>query len=318
MKQVLLWAGCIGMLLSACIGGKKGDAEAENAEVSKPVNLGIMATMDGLPFVIAQKLGMYDSLGVTVNLVRFDSSNDRDAALQSGQIDGAITDYPSVIVLQAHRTPMAIIMKNNSYLCFVVSPSSNINHFRQLQGKNIAISRNTVVEYATDLLLKKNGILFTAVNMPEIGQIPIRLQMMQYGQVDASFLPDPSATLAMKSGYRSLISTRELGIEMTGTAFTQKALNKKSKEIKLLVDGYNRAVAYVQTRPLEAWKPLLMEEIGVPEIAAGLLVLPAYEQATRASVQEIDKAIAWLKEKGRISPNFQGTNLVDTTFITLK
>ncbi|MEG1403754.1 MetQ/NlpA family ABC transporter substrate-binding protein [Bacteroides sp.] len=318
MKQVWLLIGCIFILISACTGDKKRESSTHRAEQLQPVNLGVMTTMDGFPFVVAQRLSIYDSLGITVNLMHFDSPSDRDAALQSGQIDGAITDYPSTIMLQAHQTPMGIIMRNNGYLCFVVSPSSGISNCKQLPTKNIAVSRNTVVEYATDLLLQKNSISISEVNMPEIGQIPIRLQMMQYGQIDASFLPDPYATMAMRGGYRSLISTRELGIEMTATAFTQKALNEKEEEIKLLVDGYNRAVTYLQKHPLKEWKQLLMEETGIPEAMTGLLILPAYEPAARASAPEIEKAIAWLKAKGRISPNYQCTNLVDTTFITFK
>lgn len=318
MKQSLLIFILSVLFLSACTNGKKSTATIPGQESFQTLNLGVMPTLDGLPFFIARQQGIYDSLGVDVNLVRFNSSNDRDASLQSGQIDGAVTDYPSAAVLQAHHTNLGIVMKNNGYFCFIVSRQSGINNQNQLKNKNIAVSRNTVVEYATDLLLEKAGIAMTEVNKPEIGQIPLRLQMLQYGQIDASFLPDPLASIAMNNGNKSLISTQELGINFTGTAFSRKALKEKSEEIKLLITGYNLAVEYMQTHSQKEWKQLLTNEFGVPEALTGLIALPLYEPATRPSETDIERAIAWLKTQKRIPATYRGENLVDTTFTTTK
>ncbi|MEG1563647.1 MAG: ABC transporter substrate-binding protein [Bacteroides sp.] len=318
MKKRWLLFGFIGLLLYACAGGKKEGAVVVPHEQLQPVRLGILPTMDGLPFVVAEKQGLYDSLGVDVTLVRFQSPYDRDAALQSGQIDGAVTDYPSVVVLQAHHTELAFIMKNDGYYCFIVSRQSKINRQKQLTNKNIAVSRNTMVEYATYLFLDKIKISPTEVNLPEIGQLPLRLQMLSYGQVDASFLPDPFATIAMGSGQKSLVSTRELGISWLGTAFTLKALKEKREEIKLLVKGYNWGVNYLQTHPQKQWKKLLMEETGIPEALTGLIVLPTYQLATRPSEKELANAVAWLKTKKRIPSAYRGENLVDTTFVSFE
>lgn len=316
MKKLLLYFGFIGICLSACMDAKRNTTALSGQEELQPLSLGVMPTMDGLPFVIAWKQGIYDSLGLDVSLVRFNSSNDRDAALQSGQIDGAVTDYPSAIVLQAHHTPLSIIMRNNGYFCFIASKQSGINNPQQLRERNIAVSRNTIVEYATDQLLEKAGILATEVNKPEIAQITLRLQMLQYGQIDASFLPDPFASIAMSSGHKSLISTQELGISLTCTAFSLKATQHKSEEIKRLITGYNLGVAYIQLHPQKEWKQLLTEETGVPEALTWLIVLPPYEPAVRPSVKDINTAIAWLKAQGRIPETYRNCNLIDTTFIT--
>lgn len=316
MRKLVLLFTLSTLLLSACTNGKKDAATTSQQEQS--ISLGMMPTLDGLPFIIAEKQGIYDSLGLDVNIVHFNSANDRDASLQSGQIDGAVTDYTSAAVLQAHHTPLAIIMKNDGYFCFIVAKQSGINNREQLKAKNIAVSRNTVVEYATDLLLEQAGIAMNEVNKPEIGEIPLRLQMLQYGQVDASFLPDPLASIAMNGGNKSLISTRELGIHLTGTAFSEKALKEKGEPISRLVMGYNLAIEYMQIHPLKEWKQVLMEELGVPETLTGLIALPPYEQAARPAKADIASAIAWLKAQGRIPKSYQGLNLVDTTYTTTK
>lgn len=318
MKKLLFSFILFGLLLSACTNRGKNATSTPQTEECQPLTLGVMPTLEGLPFIIAEKQGIYDSLKLDVNIVRFNSASDRDASLQSGLIDGAITDYPSAAILQAHRTPLGIIMKTNGYFCFIVSQQSGIKNRKQLKSKNIAISRNTVVEYATDLLLDKAGIPRIEVNKPEIGEIPLRLQMLQYGQIDASFLPDPIASIAMNGGNKSLISTQELGVNFTGTAFLQKALKEKSEEIRRLITGYNLAVEYIQTHPQKEWKQILIEEYGVLEALTGLIALPPYEHATRPAEADITIAVSWLKAQGRIPAIYQGKNLVDTTFTTTK
>lgn len=294
---------------------KKGKTTVLSATELQPLSLGMMPTLEGLPFCIAEKQGIYDSLGLDLTFTRFNSSSDRDAVFQKGQIDGIITDYPSAAFLQAHHhSGLSFVMKNNGYFCFIVSKESKVNRPQQLKLKNIAVSRNTIVEYATDRLLQKWEISLSDVNSPEIGQIPLRLQMLQYGQIDASFLPDPFASIAMNSGHRSLVSTQELGINFTGTAFSTKALNEKRKEIKLLIQGYNLGVEYIQSHPQKEWKEQLME-LGVPENLTGLIALPSYHTATLPSEADIKEAINWLKAHQRISASYKGDQLIDTTFI---
>ena len=70
--------------------------------------------------------------------------------------------------------------------------------------------------------------------------------MLENGQIDASLFPDPYATIAMSNGHKSLTSTSELNISVTGTVFSVKALKEKKKEIELLIKGYNLGVDYIQ------------------------------------------------------------------------
>ena len=185
----------------------------------------------------------------------------------------------------------------------------------ELKEKNIAISRGTVIDYATDLLCEKYGIKSGEINKPEIAQIPLRLNMLQYGQIEATFLPDPFATIAMKNGNKSLISTRELNIHLTGTAFTETALKEKRKEITALIKGYNLGVKHIQACSPKELNLLLTEAAGIPDYIAKLILLPSYTPAKRPDEQDIRQTIKWLRNKNKIPDNYQGENLIDTTFL---
>ena len=58
-------------------------------------SLGVMASVDYLPFAVALDKGIYDSLGLDLRLEHFFSPVERDAALQGGVLDGTVTDYTS-------------------------------------------------------------------------------------------------------------------------------------------------------------------------------------------------------------------------------
>ena len=233
---------------------KKGESVFIPSTELQPLTLGMLPTLDGLPFHIAKAQGIYDSLGLDLTILSFNSAYDRDAAFQFKSMDGMITDYPSAVTLQAiHHTDLGIILKHDGYFCFIVSKESGINQLQELKEKNIAVSHNTIIEYATGQLLNKAGISQAEVNKPEIAQLPLRLQMLQYDQIDASFLPDPAASIAMNARHRSLISTQELGIDFTVTAFSREAINEKRREIELLITGYNLGIDYIKMHPQKEW-----------------------------------------------------------------
>ena len=294
---------------------KKGESVFIPSTELQPLTLGMLPTLDGLPFHIAKAQGIYDSLGLDLTILSFNSAYDRDAAFQFKSMDGMITDYPSAVTLQAiHHTDLGIILKNDGYFCFIVSKESGINQLQELKEKNIAVSHNTIIEYATGQLLNKAGISQAEVNKPEIAQLPLRLQMLQYDQIDASFLPDPAASIAMNARHRSLISTQELEIDFTVTAFSREAINEKRREIELLITGYNLGIDYIKMHSQKEWKQVLIE-IGVPENLTGLIALPVYRKAERPSADALDKAVTWLKTNNRISQTYSGyKNLIDTTF----
>jgi len=98
-----------------------------------------------------------------------------------------------------------------------------------MKGKDIAISTNTIIEYATDKILEKYGLSPDDVNKVAVPQIPARLEMLQSGKIDAATLPDPLATVAMKNGAKVIESTDRLGINPGVLLFSDQALEQKEK-----------------------------------------------------------------------------------------
>ncbi len=302
------------LILSSCNFRKK-----ENKPYIKPTNLstlrlGAMSSMDYIPFVVAKKTGIYDSLGLNIEIVKFFSANDRDAAFQSGNIDGTVIDYTGAILQQANGIPLKLVMKNDGFFYFIAGKESNVNSLTDLIGTNIAVSRNTVIDYSTDQFLQAANIKAEQVNKPEINKIPLRLEMLQNSKIEATVLPDPFASIAINNGHHSLMTTKDLDISITGTLFSQKAIEEKAKEIEILIMGYNEAVDYIKKQPLTDWGNILIEDAGVPEHLVKSIQLPNYEKASLPQKKDITQVTIWLKKKNLIPESYSEEQLLDTSF----
>lgn len=311
----VLFSSVILLSIFSCNFNKKENAPYVKPTDLKSIRLGAMSSMDYIPFVVAKKVGIYDSLGLDLDIVKFFSANDRDAAFQSNNIDGTVIDYTGAILQQANGIPLKLVLKNDGFFYFIAGKKSHVANLSQLKGTNIAVSRNTVIDYSTDQFLKSANLTEQDVNKPEINKIPLRFEMLQNNKIEATVLPDPFATIALNNGHHSLITSKDLGISITGTIFTQNALEEKSKEIEILIIGYNEGVKYIKNHALSEWSSILIEDVGIPEELINSVLLPAYEKASLPKEKDIIQTIKWLKHRNLIPNDYQGDQLIDSTFI---
>lgn len=299
--------GSLALFFTSCKSGNKSTNEHLSLRV------GAMSSMDYLPYVIAEKIGVYDSLGLDLEIVKFFSANDRDAAFRAGQVDGTITDFTSAAIQHAAGLPLAIVVKHDGY--FEMMANAAFTSMEELRGKKFAVARNTVIDYSTDLMLEAAGMAESDVEKPEVNKIPLRLEMMLADEVDASVFPDPFITIARAKGFTSLSSTKELDISVVGTVMRRPVLEENAEAVKLLLIGYNMGVDYILSRSLEDLKEVLVEDAGIPEALASQVVLPAYQHAVLPREKDMRATIKWLHEKELIPADYDGEGLVDGSFI---
>lgn len=304
-KKLLLIIALMGLLLPSCQKGEK--------EEKQSLKIGAMSSLDYLPYIIAQKMGYTDSLGLELEIVKFFSANDRDAAFRSGQLDGTVIDYTGAAIQHAAGLPLAIVVKHDGYFELMAQPS--YTEIADLKGRQVSVSRNTVIEYATDKMLEAGGLSVNEVEKPEINKIPLRMEMMVAQQIDASVFPDPFITISKSKGFTSLSSTQELGISVTGTIFTQKALNEKGESIRLLLQAYNLGVDYLLSHDRKEWAEVLVKDAGVPKELIEQVILPQYTHASLPSDKDIRATLEWLKDKNLVPQTYEGEGLVSGDYL---
>jgi NitT/TauT family transport system substrate-binding protein len=304
MKHICYYLLLVGIIFSAC---KKQEKSVNVLKV------GVMSSMDYVPLAVAREKGFFEKQGVQVEIQKFYSANDRDAAFQSGNIDGTVIDYTGAILQQAGGVDLKLTSACNATFCLMTAdPDIGMT---DLKGKKIGVSRNTVIDFCIEKALLSAGISPDGIEKQEINKIPIRFEMMMKGESTATALPDPFITIATSKGARSLVCIDELNFAVTGIMFKTASINQKFDQIKAFYAAYNEAVEYIKTHSIEDIQVILVDDIGFPAPLIGSVRLPDYTLAQMPKATDIQATAEWLQSKGLIPAGFSTQDVLDDRFV---
>lgn len=319
-------------LLAGCGGAAKPDAAqtqlaAANTE-SKPVTLkiGQIPTIDGLPFWVAEQKGYYQQEGVSVELVTFKSANERDAAIQSGAIDGMLADLIATSTMLAsgtevHMTSIGLgVTKEEGPIAIVAAPGSGITSLAQLKGQQIGISTNSMMHYVTEQLLAEAGMKPEEVKLTNITSIPVRFEALMSGQIKAACLPDPLLSLAVAKGAKVLANDANAKNNLSQSVidFTGKAIKEKADGISRFFKAYNHAVADIKANP-NSFKDVLVAKANLPKEIVDVYQVVPFSVAQAPKQEDVERVVQWLLDKQILKPEAKAKvtyqQLVDTSLL---
>ena len=159
----LLWmAGMVG----AC---RQTDGTGRDMD-STALRLGVLPTVDCLPFYYADSMGLFDSAGIQVKLVTFDAGMDADTAYMNGSIDGIVTDLVKACIWQGQGDTAQVVMVGDLRLWLVTAPKARLLSVESLKEKIIGITRLSAVDYFTDRILSSAKMQSLDLNKPQINE----------------------------------------------------------------------------------------------------------------------------------------------------
>lgn len=278
------------------------------------LTVGVLPDVDSIPLIIADNNCYFKDGNLNVRIESFKSAVERDAALQTGRIDGAVSDILAAAFAKEGGFDVRITSGTDGSYKLLVGKDSGITDISGLKGKSVAISKNTIIEYATDRMIGTAGLSGEDLDKQAIPQIPTRLEMLQNGKIDAATLPEPLASVAVKNGAILLNSSDKLGINPGVILFTAKAANDKSNEIKAFYKAYDKAVDYLASEDKSNYIDVLIEKAGFPPEVKDTIKLPSYKKASLPSEDDFNGVISWLCDNKLIKQSYSFNDLVDGDF----
>ena len=314
MKKFFSWMFlalciCIMGVMSGCGGQQEKQAEPQPKQ---KLVIGLMPDVDSIPFVIAAEKGYFKDEGIEVELQPYKSAMDRDSALQSGNLDGVVSDVLAAAFAKSGGFDVKITSFTDGSYSFVAGKDETASDIGGFAGKKVAVSKNTIIEYVTDRMLGKAGIPEDSIEKVVIPQIPTRLEMLQNGKLPAATLPEPMASIAVSNGCRMIASSDELGINPGILLFTEKAIKEKGEGIKAMYRAYDRAAKYLNEAERKEYIDVVVDKGGLPPAAKEALPLPKYHEATLPKKSDIEECIAWMNQKGLIKETYSYEDLVES------
>lgn len=329
MKRKLTLALSLLLLAGIAVGCSKPNTVYQNPapaeETPEPtvtLKIGQIPTIDSLPFWVAEDKDYYRQQGVNVELVNFRSPSERDAALQSGQIDGTFTDIMGAVTVHTKGTPLQItstvlgVKTEEGPFAIIAAPNSGITKPEQLKGVEVAISNNSVIHYTTEKMLQEQGFTADEIKTIAIPQIPMRFENLMAGSIQAATLPEPFISLAASKGAHVVLNDAEAkggNYSQSVIAFTEKAIQEKAEGIKAFYFAYNLAVFDIQRDPA-AFKELLATRANLPAEIKDSWNPITFSPAQAPGRAEIDAVVDWLLEKGYITEKVAYEEIVNETF----
>ncbi len=276
------------------------------------IKFGILPAESAIPIIIAKEKGFYEKEGVNVELVPFNSPNDRNIAVQAGSIDAIIGDVMTSLAFHEAGLSMKITSDINEDFKLLTSPKSGIDTFERLNNKKISVVPNFVLEYIMDEMASRNGIEYELVN---ISSFTARFEALLSDQIDGVIFTEPQAGLLASKGARILASSKEYGIKAGTLLFNEKTLKDNQGEMKAFYRAYNSAVEYINTTDPSEYSQILTQ-YGFPEAIKNYLSTGVkYTKADRITVEIFNSVLKWTKAKDLVKKDYKLEDISDFSFI---
>lgn len=283
------------------------------------LTVGVLPITDNLPFWVAEEKGYLREAGLEVTFIPFPSAVERDSAFTAGQIDLAVGDLIAVAQMRQGGTKVKAVAvcqgvrPEEGRFAVLSAPGSEITKVEQLKNVPVACSLKTINEYVLDKLLAGAGFAPEEIKKVAMPKIPLRMQALLTGKVEAAVLPDPLAALAEVKGAQLIIDDTQQNISQTVIIVREEAITRNLEGLKRLMAAYNRAVRDIQGNP-GGWGALLKEKAGVPEEVLpggphGMKVV--FSPAAVPDPPGVQAVVDWLIEKRVLSKTMTYEEIVD-------
>lgn len=276
---------------------------------NEPQNLkiAVLPILDALPMYVAQENGYFEDQNLTVEFIPVGSAAERDQVIASGQADGMINDLVSTLLYNQDTTQIQVVSFARTatpefpQFRILAARDSGINSVEDLKGVEIGISEGSVIEYTTDRLLEAEGFSSLDIATLAVPSIPVRMSLLDGGELKAANLPDPLASLAIQGGASVIIddtSYPEYGNSLI--SFRKSVIDSDSETVKGFLAAIDKAAQEINADPTK-WDNLLTEQKLVPAPLIGSYQIPTFPIRSLPSQAQWEDVVAWGLAKGYIS-----------------
>ncbi len=275
-------------------------------EETKSLKIGLMPAVDIAPILLAEKNGYFKELDLDVEIQIFTNAQNRQTALQTNEIDGAMTDIVALITNNAEGFGLKGVLSTDGMFPLLVNPKFIDEKDIKVGMMEISVSNYLVEQYLNDEYNYKKVY---------INAIPTRLEAIATGDIQRGLIPEPVASIGEMNGLVKLVYDGIPKESLDIMAFTDKAINDKSKSIQLFVEGYAKAVREIQKDSSLA-RDILIESINnfPPQIKESI-TLPIYNNPSLPSDKFVEELIDWTSSLVGKDYEIETDDILDRRFI---
>ncbi|MBQ7511152.1 MAG: ABC transporter substrate-binding protein [Prevotella sp.] len=306
-KMLPLWMICV-LLLAAC-GQSYEETKRHNRQQredaqrrdSAALKIAVMPTLDCLPLYVARHYQLLDTLRGGVRLKYYTAQMDCDTAFERGRVEGMVTDLVRAARIAGRGTKVRYVAATNAYWLLVTNRNARIRQPRQLTDKMVAMTRYSATDLLTDGMVERAHMDGEHLFKLQVNDVNVRLQMLQNNEIDALWLTEPQATMALQYRHVAIDDSRRAGVRLGVLAFREQEMRhpERASQLALLVKAYDQACDSINKHGVRYYGSLIADYCRVrPEVADSLPADLRYEHARGPRQQDVEAAEQWLRKQG--------------------
>ena len=289
MKNITILLFAFLVFLGGCANNssqeqKKQEKEKQRKMDSLALKIAVTPTLDCLPLFIAKERKMFSAKELDVRLMRFKADMDCDTAFISGAVDGMFSDLARTMRIETKGLPVQYLSVTNKSWKLIANRIARLKHTYQFNDKMIAMTRYSAIDYLTTKVFE--GVkLKDPFYRIQVNDVAIRLKMLTNNELDAAWLPEPQATMALHRKNNLLSDSRDLKVSLGVLAFRKKSfsIEHKKQQIKVLAEVYNAACDSINKNGLFAYSAIIKKYCHQSEDVAASIKYDKYQHITSVS-----------------------------------
>ena len=291
----------ISTLIAAC-GNDNVQTPYDPEKEKIVIRIGILQVEDILPLEVGNAKGFFAEKGIAVELQIFPSPTDKAGAFLAGELDALVTDV-IVTYSMAAQVPVRIgslttgVTPEEGPFGIVSAPGSGIYTVQDLEGKSIGISFNTIIEYVLDGILAQEGFSPDFVEKTLVASLPVRMEMLLSGQIDAAIFPDPLLTFAQYRG-ATLVADDTSGENLSQVVmiFHSQFAEENMDLLRDFYVAYAQAVDAINSDP-ESFRELFVNAARIPDEIKDTYPIPVFPKPQLPQQEDMERVANWLVER---------------------
>ncbi|MBE0476293.1 MAG: ABC transporter substrate-binding protein [Coriobacteriia bacterium] len=311
-------AAALTLALAGCARGAEPNAGGGAAVEPRTVRVGTLPTEDALPLWAAEAEGVFEEVGLpSVEIVTFQSAQERDAALVAGEIDAFMGDMIAAAQLEAGGTPVAVefvmlgATPEEGRFGILAAPGSEVDGLQDLAGVPVGTSSGTIQEYVLDGLMRQAGVPAERVVKEEVKKVPVRFELLMNGKLAAAALPEPLLSLGEMQGAK-LIADDTSGENLSQTVLVASEAFLRAEggleAMELLVRAWDAGAELVNGDP-DAWRETLVDKARLPEPLRDTYRVNAYPAAQPPTEEQVAAVLEWMRAEGTLKADLTPLDL---------
>ena len=184
-------------ILCLCLASCKDNAPQEVLNFgterydSAALHVALVPNRDCLPIYYAERTGLYDSLGLKLQIASYPSQMDCDTTLMGRIADGGWADRERMRTYGNKMKDIEPMWEGTQRWSIYTCEQLRIRDLKALKGRTISIARNSAENKYLLAMLNSAKISAEDAYFPQINNLKMRAQMLTGNQIDAAVLTWP-------------------------------------------------------------------------------------------------------------------------------